>query len=168
MCKTSDSYNSTTSFGLDKACCPFVYVGCDPRLISSRHSGQVLALDTAPRESSSLITTSSGAKTGYKSYADIKDGDVTYYYDASMANPFIQELFSMRCGNEMVVAKDNYYDPMGVYKPHYTIVGKVGKDIKIPLWLQDSQFQRQDLLGRQMWRRNQNNFEVNLSTSGIL
>jgi hypothetical protein len=109
-----------------------------------------------------LVSTSPGSKTGYRPYADIKDGDVKYYYDATMAHPFIPELFPTHSKSNMVIAKDDYYDPMGVYKPHYTIVGKVGTDPKIPLWLQDSQFQRQDLLSRQMWRRNQNSFEVNM------
>jgi hypothetical protein len=123
----------------------------------------VLALDSEPR---SVASNEAGRepglsyKTGYKPYADIKDGDVTYYYDATLAQPFIPELFSEK-GSSVVVTKDDYYDPMGVYRPHYTIVGKVGCDLKLPLWMRDSQFQRQDLLSRQVWRRNQNSFEVN-------
>lgn len=182
MCKKDKKFNildryesAPTAFGLDRACCPFVYVGCDPRLISSAHSGQVLPLDTAPRSGSVDLYALSAAdaadvspssyKTGYKPYADIKDGDVTYYYDASMAQPFISELFPSKPGNNLVIAKDDYYDPMGVYRPHYTLVGKVGEDTKLPIWIRDSQFQRQDLLSRQMWRRNQNSFEVNKASS---
>jgi hypothetical protein len=138
----------------DSACPFFVYTSEDPRLVSSLHSGQRLLLDSVPQDSGNFPNEK--WKTGSKgNYSTIEDGDISYYVDKQLAIPFIPELFSKYCG----IIKENYKDPMEICKPHFEII--LNKDKELPTWLRDSQYHREDLLSRQLWKRNQSSFEVN-------
>ena len=48
---------------------------------------------------------------------------------------------------------------MGICKPHFKII--LNKNEQLPSWLRDSQYHREDLLSKQLWKRNQSSFEVN-------
>lgn len=125
----------------------------DPRLISSAHSGQRLLLDAPVLDGTvkmaNVYSERPGYKTIYNSLADIGGGNVSYYYDKDLLVPFFHPLF-----DASIVAKIDYIDPMGTYKPHYyrdsTKVYGPGLT-----WLADTQFQREDILAANMWRRNQ-------------
>lgn len=150
---------------VDNTCLSTVYTSNDPRLVSSAHSGQKLLLDSIPQEGNVNMETISydpGFSTGPKqSYSMIKDGDITYYYDSQLAIPFNSTLFEFN-PNRYVI-KQNYVDPMGICKPHYSLASNcsVKKCVNLPSWLRDSQYHREDLLSKQLWKQNQNSFEIN-------
>ena len=135
------SYDFTASFS-------------DPRLISSAHSGQRLVLDAPPLDGgtpmSQVYACRPGYRMNYSNYGDIGGGDVSYYYDASIGQPFIEPLFD----NRAAFIKVDYIDPMGTLKPHYyrNANDSCGKGLT---WLEDSQRQRNDLIASQLWQRNQ-------------
>jgi hypothetical protein len=131
----------------------YVSAFSDPRLISAAHSGQKLVLDAPPLNGTVKmrdvddINRSYGSV--YNSISDINNGQILYYYDSEIGKPFIQPLF-----DDSSVVRVDYIDPMGTYKPHYyrdsTVV--CGKGLT---WLEDSQFQRNDIIASQIWKRNQ-------------
>jgi hypothetical protein len=134
------SYDYTSSFA-------------DPRLISSAHSGQRLTLDApvlnGQVKMANVYADRPGFSSVYNSLADIGGGQITYYYDSEIGIPFIKPLF-----DDSAVIKVDYIDPMGTYKPHYY---RDSTDVIGPglTWLADTQFQREDILAAQQWRRNQ-------------
>lgn len=125
----------------------------DPRLISSAHSGQHLLLDAPVLNGSvkmaNVYRKRPGYKTIYNSLADIDGGNISYYYDKNILVPFTDPLF-----DKSLTVKVDYIDPMGSYKPHYyrdaTKICGTGLT-----WLEDTQFQREDILAANLWRRNQ-------------
>lgn len=128
----------------------------DPRLISAAHSGQRLTLDAPVRNGTVAMATvyddRPGYNTNYDDFHQIRGGDILYYYDSSIGVPFIKPLFE-----EGRFLKTNYIDPMGTIKPHFerpaadNVCGKGGG----LTWLRDSQYQRADIMSRQIWNRNQ-------------
>lgn len=125
----------------------------DPRLISSAHSGQRLILDAPVLDGSvkmnNVYRDRPGYGTRYDSLSEIDGGNVSYYYDTKLLIPFINPLFD----ESSFVAYD-YIDPMGSYKPHYY---RDANKISGPglTWLADSQFQRENILASNLWKRNQ-------------
>lgn len=126
----------------------------DPRLISSAHSGQRLLLDGAVLDGSvKMINVYRGNRPGYRtvydSLSEIDGGNVSYYYDTKLLIPFINPLF-----DESSFLKYDYIDPMGSYKPHYY---RDADKICGPglTWLADTQFQRENILASNLWKRNQ-------------
>lgn len=134
------SYDFTASFS-------------DPRLISAAHYGQRLVLDAPVLDGSvkmaNVYNPRPGYRSVYNSLADIGGGQILYYYDSEIGVPFIKPLF-----DDSAVIKADYIDPMGTYKPHYyrDATRTCGPGLT---WLADTQFQRQDLLSAQIWKRNQ-------------
>jgi len=63
-------------------------------------------------------------------------------------------------GLKPLVIKEHYIDPMDSYKPHYCREPIYSQNCLN--WIKDSQFHREDLMSKQLWNRNQNNFEVNI------
>lgn len=135
----ANSYNYGSSFN-------------DPRLISSAHSGQRLLLDAPVRDGSVQMKKIPFLETTdyiHDNYGNIKTGDVSYYYDSHIGKPFFQPLF-----DPSDIVKVDYIDPMGTYKAHYYRKGTDDRHLGLS-WLTDSQFHRNDILARSMWRRNQ-------------
>lgn len=133
----------------------------DPRLVSEGHNGLKIQLDSLPINgevsSRDVYKKRLGYDQFYSSYSRIKGGQHEYYFDPQLARPFIPQLFS--AGPEVNVMQ-MYIDPMGASKPHYCRE-KLGKNSGFCLsWLRDSTNHREDLLARQLWRRNQNNYEI--------
>lgn len=155
-------------------CNKIAYLSTDPRLISTSHNGDKLALDTIPRNGKvqfSAYGAIDGYKKVYNNYSDINGGDITYYYASDLANPFIPQLFT--CNKKILskgqpkgkplVIKEHYIDPMDSYKPHYCREPIYSQNCLN--WIKDSQFHREDLMSKQLWNRNQSNFEVDITTS---
>lgn len=147
-----------------------VYLSNDPRLISVAHGGAVLHLDRPPLDSNiqlSELNTEPALNNygrGYMTYADINAGDIEYYIDKSVRDPFYQPVFNTPAHVTSVL----FRDPMGVYKPHYE---RIPMSYKNPVtdpknhfdgslsFIDDSQAYRQDLMARQMAIRNQQRWQ---------
>lgn len=149
-----------------KVCNNIVYLSTDPRLISTSRNGDKLALDTIPRNGKvqfnncrDHINPSSidGYKKVYNNYSDINGGDISYYYASDLANPFIPQLFTCNKSKKL-----HYIDPMGSYKPYYCREPVYSQNCLN--WIKDTQFHREDLMSKQLWNRNQSNFEVDINT----
>lgn len=138
------------------------FVSWDPRLWSASHT-QYLTLDRAPIEGSVKlkdIYNPNLYKYGkdYCSYDDITAGQILYYVDKSIENPYFIPVFE----EEAKVTKVNYKDPMGAMKPQYprTLSQKNyttncdTKDYGLT-WIRDSQQYRQDLLTGLMAKNNE-------------
>ncbi len=147
-------------------CNNVAFVSEDPRLVSPAHSGQRLALDSIPLNGKVQVWETpyiAGYKPrGYNSYSDIKGGQNTYYYNKQLAVPFINELF-IQPG---LVVKENYIDPMDSYKPHYYRASMMDNKHCLS-WIRDSQFHREDMMSKQIWNRNQTNYEVDIESRRV-
>lgn len=141
----------------------------DPRLFNSAGPSR-LQLDRMPLNSSVKLNTLYNDKKldsygqGYKTYSDINAGDYLYYIDKSTEDAFYKPNFSKQAQTIGVL----YKDPMDNMKPHYDRVFTVQKN---PLtssgcateyclsWIDDTQRHREDLLSKQMWKKNQERWE---------
>ena len=120
----------------------------DPRLISQ--SGHRLLLDAPVLDGSVKMANvyEDRYPSVYTSLTDITGGNIRYYYDSDLLVPFFSPLF-----DECNALKMPYIDPMGSYKPHYTILQK---PISTGLtWLSDTQINRNDIIASNLWKRNQ-------------
>lgn len=172
--------------GTNCSCNKIAYLSTDPRLISSSHNGDKLALDTIPRNGkvqfncskniNSNICDGDGPsdiksyKAVYNTYSDIRGGDISYYYGQDLATPFIPQLFIQNsvtfqpgAVNKPPIIKEHYIDPMDSYKPHYCREPIYTQNCLS--WIKDSQYHREDLMSKQLWNRNQNNFQVDIVTN---
>lgn len=154
------------------ACSGTTYINSDPRLYNSA-SVSWIQLDRPPLNSTPKLNTLNSDKTldcygqKYTSYADIDGGQCVYYISKDREDAFYEPLFS----KEALITGTMYKDPMGAMKPHYT---RVPKDKHDPIlgdpcdvagdyclsWMKDTQNHREDLLARQMSRRNQERYET--------
>lgn len=137
------------------------YISPDPRLVSAGHNGMRLQLDSPPINgkvrSQDVYKDRDSYGTFYSSYSQMKGGQNKYYIDPHLAQPFIPQLFS---SGPAVNVMRIYVDPMGTSKPHYSRE-KLDKNAGFCLsWLRDSTNHREDLLARQLWKRNQSNYET--------
>lgn len=161
----------------DCYCNDIAYLSTDPRLVSSSHNGDKLALDTIPRNGKIQFncnnnlnicnTNNKGPediisyKPVYNTYSDISGGDINYYFEKDLATPFIPQLF-VSPGPKGSITKEYYIDPMDSYKPHYCREPIYTENCLS--WIKDSQYHREDLMSKQLWNRNQNNFQVDIIT----
>lgn len=151
------------------SCCPETqYTSWDPRLYSSLHN-QYLTFDRPPLESKVPLSEVydkklQGYGQGYETYKDINAGNILYYTDKSIEDPYFNPLFSQPARVGTVV----YKDPMGAMKPEYPriveqtkLIGDDQCDNKgfCLSWMRDSQQHREDILASQMAKRNQQRWE---------
>lgn len=144
------------------------YTSMDPRLLNAAGPSR-LVLDRPPMNSTPKLNTltcdSSLDKYGqnYKSYKDVNAGQIIYYIDSSREDAFYEPLFNIKAHTIGTM----YQDPMGNMKPQYDRIiykdcngQKDGCEYDGCLsYLEDSQFHREDLLARQMRKRNQERYE---------
>lgn len=163
VCPVSSGCNNTGSRK------PSGFVSNDPRLVSVAHGGQVLTLDRPPTDSTvrleDINTDDSLRKYGqcYKNYSDINAGQITYYIDKSIQDPFFEPVFS----TPALAVGEVYKDPMGAFKPQYTRYianpnEPCGKTDCFPgclSWIDDSTFHREDLMASQMRKHNEQRYE---------
>lgn len=148
-------------------CCPEVqWASMDPRLVSASHSGQVQTLDRPPITGDMPLCEVAHSKLldkfgqNYKTYSDVNAGQVAYYTDASIEDPY----FSPNFVTSSLATGTLYKDPMGALKPSYKRTPLTDNDPMGPerdnyegclSWMEDSLSHRQDLMSKQMHRRNE-------------
>jgi hypothetical protein len=142
------------------------YRSNDPRLISSSRGGDILTLDSPPIDSKisldKIYTDKNLNNYGksYRTYSDINAGQITYYIDKSIKDPFFSPLFSTPISSQGIL----YRDPMGAFKAQYEREPLISNN---PInthknyykgglsWIEDSQEHREDLLSKQMRKHNE-------------
>jgi hypothetical protein len=97
----------------------------------------------------------------YKEYGDVNAGQIMYYTDSSIEEPFFPPVFSTSAN----VTSYLYKDPMGAMKPHYKrnpltcdnpITSSRCKGYEGGLsWMEDSNNHRDDIISLQMAKMNQ-------------
>jgi len=197
------------------------YTSYDPRLLNGARNGESdrLILDTIPLNGKLHAPTHTHAhatSTLFRNtitpnkFANINQGQIRYYYSSDLATPFIPQLFgdtpsvsasrnNAYTAEHVYYTKQDYFDPMGVYKPYFIKInneciipntsigvwdlpeheddGREGPTFgprvtsenftrynpsKINLsWIRDSQYQRNELISKQLISQNRNKFSIN-------
>jgi len=176
-----DDFTSLYHKDCQRFCSNPSYVSSDPRLKHMGHNGETITLDALPRNGKvpikCIATRQTNTPKAYPSTTpyitgwtnqddayipnpapDVAQGDILYYYDEELSMPFINQLFI----EPSTVIKDIYFDPMGTYKPHYYKIPLCAGSNNCLSWIKDSQFHREDLMSKQIWNRNKNNFGVEM------
>ncbi len=91
----------------------------------------------------------------YSGYPD--NALITYYVDDSISAPFFGPNFGGEGGGRIFT--EDYTDPMGSWKPHYTYEMCCPEKISRLSWINDSTFSREDLMSKQMAIMNQRRAE---------
>lgn len=146
------------------------YTSSDPRLISVTHSGQVLNLDRPPINGEMELDKIANDKKlnnygqNYSGYSDVNAGDIIYYINKEQQDPFFTPNFTTSAYANGTL----YQDPMGSMKPQYDrfplkssnpLTTKKDHYEGCLSWMEDSLEHREDLLARQMRKRNQERYE---------
>jgi ribosomal protein S27E len=149
--------------------CSTVYASNDPRLIDIPRS-QVMPLNLPPIDGSVPlidVNTSSVLNNygqGYRTYSDINAGQITYYVDKSIEDPFFKPNFVTSAEMSSAI----YKDPMGGMKPQYERFPlKCNNPINTDntqhdyclSWMDDTTSHREDIMARQMRKRNEQRWE---------
>ena len=147
-----------------------LYGSTDPRLISAFHNGQRLLLDRPPCDDSiklADIYTDPQLKNygkNYNTYTDIKAGQIMYYIDKSIEDPFFTPNFATTAR----AIGSIYKDPMSAIKPNYDripikcrnpVITKGANYTGGSSFMEDTDFQREDILALQMRRMNRERWE---------
>ena len=82
-------------------------------------------------------------------YNQTNNAQITYYINKNRQSPFVSPNFLSNAH----IQYENYIDPMGSWKPHYTY--KLAENVSNLSWIADSTFHRTDLMSRQMSKMNQ-------------
>lgn len=144
------------------SCVSPIWASPDPRLFSAIRA-QRLALDSPPLNGKVRISNVYDDRyvynipIQYPSFQSITNGQLRYYVSKDLTKPFIDPLFATPSYG---VIKHMYVDPMGSCKPHYERYSTNEPNTCLS-WINDSQLHREDLMGKQLWRRNQNDYGVN-------
>lgn len=154
----------------NSSCYGTTYSNSDPRLFNAA-GGTWLQLDRPPLNSSHSINTLSTDKSldcygkNYRTYSDINAGQILYYNSKDREDAYYEPLFSTPAD----VVGYMYKDPMDNIRPQYTRIPiekydpitdsncDYGSDCLS--WMRDSQFQRQDILAKQMAPINEQRWE---------
>ena len=151
----------------NKHCNKEVYVSHDPRLMDTRRNS-LLKLDRPPYRSTYFISNNDvkpqayysiycpeydNYGKNYQTYSDINAGQITYYIDPTIEDPYFKPNFTIPAKVEGVL----YKDPMGSLKPTY-----VRKEVQAPnecynplSFIRDSAVHREDIMAGQMAQMNQ-------------
>lgn len=152
-CKKSDSKINSLGKCVDK------YVAPDPRLIDPIR-GSYLYLDRPPYNGEVPLDQVYDKKytnygKNYKDYNSVKSGQIMYYYDKSIEQPFFEPIFTIKSN----VNGNLYKDPMDNYKPYYThdtvdtynpMIDSSAKDGFCLSDISDSNYHREDIISKQM------------------
>lgn len=149
--------------------CKKGYISSDPRLIYSPY-GTTMILDTVPMDSSIKLgdiyddPRLKNYGRDYRTYSDISAGQISYYIDKSIEEPF----FSPNFISSTEVKAELYKDPMSSIKPEYNryplkndnpITSEKRKFDYCLSWIQDSTEFREDLMSKQMSKHNEQRWE---------
>jgi hypothetical protein len=94
-----------------------------------------------------------------QNYRQVNNAQIAYYVDNTISRPFFEPIFDMPARE----AYEDYTDPMGSWKPHYTRVIESPEKYSCLSFINDTSFQREDIIARQMALRNQQRSEPFLS-----
>jgi len=144
--------------------CEQVYTSPDPTLIDTAR-GILVPLDRPPIDADVKLCDIydekyTGYGKNYSGYSDISAGQITYYVDKSIKDPYFQPNFV----SSAEVIGDVYKDPMGAMKPEYQRnplkcndpIRSHKKNYEYSLsWLDDSTRQRENIMASQMDKMNQ-------------
>ena len=86
---------------------------------------------------------------------DINNAQIQYYVDDSIKAPYYSPVYFMPSEARLV----DYVDPMDSWKPHYTHKICTPEKYACLSWINDSGFQREDLMARQQAVHNQQRSE---------
>lgn len=172
-------YTSKIAEGFDKVGCS-VAKGCpqptfisrDPRQFNAARA-EYLPIDTPPIDGDVRLKNiyneeydSYGNLGGFQPYANIKDGQIMYYLDRSIADAFYHPVFSEPAEQTLNL----YKDPMGAMKPEANrkaLINTENPAVTQPTFypyclssIQDSQSFREDLMALQQRKHNQEKWSV--------
>ena len=108
----------------------------------------------------------------YRTYSDVNSGQILYYNDASIEDPFFGPNFVSSAWTDGYL----YKDPMGAMKPQYlrtpvrndNPIGSIRNNYEGDLsWMQDSLSHRQDIMGLQMRKANEQRWMPRWNNSNI-
>ncbi len=96
------------------------YISRDPRLVDQIR-GYTMTLDRPPYNSEVPLSETYSKEylnygKNYKDYGNIHAGQIMYYYDKSIQQPFFEPVFTINSNVNSYL----YKDPMDNYKPYYT------------------------------------------------
>jgi hypothetical protein len=141
----------------------------DPRQFDTKRA-QWLILDRPPADGavptiSTYDSRFDNYNTGYRAYENIEDGDITYYTDKSIADPFFNPVFT----EEAKITSSLYQDPMGAVKPQYnrTAISNTCNPVTVNRdkfstclsYIEDTQSFREDLMALQTRKHNESNWQ---------
>ena len=138
------------------------YMAYDPRLYSPLHN-MYLPLDSVPITGdvnlSQIYSIDPSYGVGSQPYSEIDDGQILYYTDKSISQPFFSPVFGQQANTISAL----YRDPMGSIKPEYTrVLNSINPTVETPAgyeeclsFVQDTQSFREDLMSYQMRKQNQ-------------
>jgi hypothetical protein len=168
--------NDTQAADFEKVSCPLsqgcktVYASPDPRLIDVLRNS-TMTLDRPPLDSSiklkDINTTESlrGYGQNYRTYSDINAGQIYYYIDKSIEDPFFSPNFTIPAQTNGLL----YRDPMGGMDPEYNREPLTKRDclntknsnyIGGLSWMEDTTEHREDILSKQMSRQNREKYSA--------
>jgi len=151
------------------------YSSEDARLKNPIHGNMPMVLDRRPMNMSvEGVETDhvysdklKDVKTGYKAYKNINQGQITYYVDHELAEPFTGPNFQLAAAvnGYMTVTPMNTLEAMYKRTPvrHRNCLDTrlCKKDyIGCLSWMEDSLEQREDIMASQMWGINKNKWET--------
>ena len=151
------------------------YSSEDARLKNPIHGNMPMVLDRRPMNMSvEAVDTDDvysdklkNVKTGYKPYNEINQGQITYYVDHELAEPFTGPNFELPAAVKgyMTVTPMNTLEAMYKRTP---IKQRDCLDTRLCRkdyfgclsWMEDSLEQREDIMASQMWGMNKNKWEA--------
>lgn len=151
-------------------CSSPVYTSLDPRLFDSPRANS-LGLDRPPANGDVRLKDVYNEEytdygIGFTPYNQIKDGQITYYVDKTIAGPFYKPVFSEPAKEVLSL----YKDPMGAMKPNANRIPLINTEnptvttpVQYPYclsFLQDTQSHREDLMSYQQRKHNQEKWTV--------
>ena len=141
----------------DSSCCNY-YISHDPRLLDVKRN-ILTKLDRPPLEGDVKmkdVYNDEYKRYGnqYKNYIDINTGQIQYYIDNDLKNPFYYPVYDIPSS----VIKSNYYDPMTSFKPQYNKSNCID-DYSCLSWINDSSKFREDIISKQQRTHNEQKYE---------
>lgn len=146
--------------------CKKSFVSTDPRLIR-QPSNTFLSLDRPAYDGNygkiklSDINTNkclTDSNTNYKTYSDIDLGQITYYIDKSIEDPYFEPNFI----NNTQITGEIFKDPMDSLKPQYIRQPRIYNPLKKKdkfqgnlSYIEDTLEHREDIMSLQMRKQNQ-------------
>jgi hypothetical protein len=157
-----------------ESCPPVVYLSHDPRQFDAVRA-DYMPLDTIPIDGDVRLRNVyndkyDGYGIGFTPYEQIRDGQIVYYVDKSIQDPFYKPVYSEPAEESTVLFKD----PMGAMKPEYNrypLINTANPTVTTAKnypyclsYLQDTQSYREDLMALQQRRHNQEKWSARWGT----